>query len=245
MQIITALVIALVATSAIFQLGFITRKLNFNLSTDAYLDRHGKYQIALFLLASLVLILTYAQNPENFSLFFSIGNLDAPAEKIRSLGISASASWLPVGLSLATILTSGTIVFVFFQLCSSTTAIYKLRPYVGWILLFALANSFSEEMIFRMGLVSPLYGVMDLSDLMLVSAIIFGIAHFGGMPHGPLGMLMAGILGWFLANSMIETHGLLWAWFIHFVQDVVIYTGMMLWRIGQMTNTDKVYFGGN
>ena len=33
----------------------------------------------------------------------------------------------------------------------------------------------------------------------------------------------AWFLGWILARSMLEIRGLAWAWFIHFVQDVLIF----------------------
>lgn len=32
-----------------------------------------------------------------------------------------------------------------------------------------------------------------------------------------------GTLGWFLAKSMVDTKGMGWAWFIHFLLDVVIF----------------------
>jgi len=63
---------------------------------------------------------------------------------------------------------------------------------------------------------------------MLVSAVIFGLAHYGGMPHGMVGMSMAGVLGWLLMKSVLETHGIFWAWLIHFLQDVVIFSGLIL-----------------
>lgn len=56
----------------------------------------------------------------------------------------------------------------------------------------------------------------------LWSAAIFGGIHYFGTPGGPLGMLMAGFLGWLLAKSVVETKGFGWAWLIHFLQDVVI-----------------------
>jgi hypothetical protein len=62
----------------------------------------------------------------------------------------------------------------------------------------------------------------------LLSAVLFGLAHIAGMPSGIGGMILAGILGWLLAKSVLETHGLFWAWFIHFLQDVVIIGGLMM-----------------
>jgi hypothetical protein len=41
---------------------------------------------------------------------------------------------------------------------------------------------------------------------------------------------MAGFLGWLLAMSLVETQGIFLAWAIHFVQDVVIITSMILMR---------------
>ena len=73
--------------------------------------------------------------------------------------------------------------------------------------------------------------VLGANELILLSAIIFGLVHFGGMPHGIIGMLMAGFLGWFLAKSIVETEGIFWAWLIHFIQDIVIYIGFMLTSI--------------
>ncbi len=54
------------------------------------------------------------------------------------------------------------------------------------------------------------------------SAAIFGGVHFFGTPGGVLGVFMAGFMGWLLAKSVLETRGFGWAWFIHFLQDVVI-----------------------
>jgi uncharacterized protein len=35
---------------------------------------------------------------------------------------------------------------------------------------------------------------------------------------------MAGFAGWIWARSMIETRGVAWAFFIHMVQDIVIFS---------------------
>jgi uncharacterized protein len=34
---------------------------------------------------------------------------------------------------------------------------------------------------------------------------------------------MTGFLAWLLGKSMLETKGLFWAWFIHFLPDAVIF----------------------
>ncbi len=40
--------------------------------------------------------------------------------------------------------------------------------------------------------------------------------------------LAGGVLGWFLARATIETRGFLAPWFIHFLQDVVIFSTIVL-----------------
>ncbi|MFH0850449.1 MAG: hypothetical protein V1924_05870 [Candidatus Bathyarchaeota archaeon] len=37
-----------------------------------------------------------------------------------------------------------------------------------------------------------------------------------------------GFLGWFLGKSMQETGGFAWAWLIHFLQDVIIFTFFLM-----------------
>jgi len=81
--------------------------------------------------------------------------------------------------------------------------------------------------------------MLGAEEIILLSAIAFGLVHFGGMPHGLIGMFMAGFLGWFLAKAVIETQGIFWAWFIHFIQDVVIYIGFIVHNIA----TNRVKYG--
>ena len=72
--------------------------------------------------------------------------------------------------------------------------------------------------------------------IILISGILFGIPHYFGMPKGLLGVLMAGFLGWLLAISVLETHGLFLAWAVHFVQDVVIIASVFLIDTAKSTN---------
>lgn len=61
----------------------------------------------------------------------------------------------------------------------------------------------------------------------MVSALLFGIPHYLGTPGQLIGVLAAGFLGWFLAKSVLETKGLGWAWFVHFLQDVIIFVAVL------------------
>jgi membrane protease YdiL (CAAX protease family) len=64
--------------------------------------------------------------------------------------------------------------------------------------------------------------------IFLISAVIFGLAHIKGMPNGFIGVILAGLLGYILSKSVHETNGIFWAWFIHFLQDVIIIGSLFL-----------------
>ena len=60
----------------------------------------------------------------------------------------------------------------------------------------------------------------------LASGALFGAVHSWGVPGGLAGVVAAGFLGWLLTKSIGETGGLGWAWFRHFLQDVVILSAL-------------------
>jgi hypothetical protein len=58
----------------------------------------------------------------------------------------------------------------------------------------------------------------------LINVVFFGLAHYlFGSPPDVIGFLMTGFLAWLIGKSMLETKGIIWAWFIHFLPDVVIF----------------------
>jgi membrane protease YdiL (CAAX protease family) len=99
---------------------------------------------------------------------------------------------------------------------------FKLVPLV---LLFAATNAWTEEILSRFVIVAGLHDQLKPVAICWISAIIFGTPHFFGTPSGVVGAIMAGLLGWVLAKSVLETRSLGWALFIHFLQDVVIFGG--------------------
>jgi uncharacterized protein len=193
-----------------------------------YIKSQSKYQLRLFLAAGFVLCLLQLCAPETLLRFFSIGYLAAPATKVEWLGIAEGETWLSLGLTLSISITAATFAFVYFQFRGKVGKLRHTFSYAGWILLFSASNSFSEEIIFRLGVIVPLYGDVETSSILLISAVAFGVPHLRGMPNGIIGACMAGLLGWVLAKSVIETNGFFWAWFIHFLQDIVIYSAFVM-----------------
>ena len=239
MEVVTAIAVVFFASVSIFKLNYIAAKIDIKISSNSYLNSHAKYQILLVSLSVIVLLFLYFQSSNNLKLFLSFGNISAPVVPVEWFGIGEGKTWVFAGLYLCILITLGTFSFVYFQFRKQKIKAQEIFPYIGWIVLFSLSNSFSEEIIYRLGIIVPLYNVIGVEEIILLSAIVFGLVHFGGMPHGLIGMFMAGFLGWFLAKAVVETQGLFWAWFIHFIQDVVIYIGFIVHNIA----TNRVKYG--
>jgi membrane protease YdiL (CAAX protease family) len=231
MTIFFPILLVVLATLGIFQLRKWTGKLKFALLQDSQLDGLLKFQSAQLGMTLIVLALVYLLNPVNFVTFFRLGDTQAHISKIPWLGITGNETWLQVALTLGLFITLGTGIFMFLQVKKSSAQFKLIPTLLFWSVVFSAMNAFSEEAIFRMGTVSPLYGQLSIPTIVIISGILFGLPHYFGQPSGPIGVLMAGFLGWLLALSLIETQGLLIPWGIHFVQDVVIFVSMF--TIGQ------------
>lgn len=194
----------------------------FFVSQNEYVNFQFNYQFSLLLVTILSLTATYFLNKENFLNFFRFGDISMPAKELKLFGIKANDSWLKTGISLTIVISLATATFMYFQLKQAQVNWALLQGSILWILLFSLTNSFGEEMIYRMGIVSPLKGLLQPMTIFIISAILFGIPHLAGMPSGFIGATMAGVLGLVLAKSLYETNGFFWAWTIHFIQDVII-----------------------
>jgi membrane protease YdiL (CAAX protease family) len=217
----------LYATGLLFA-GILSKKFNVTFSTNGYVDIQLKYQLLLLSITAISLVTTFLLNKQNFSSFFSWGDITATGEELKLLGIKKGDSWLKTGLSLSLVITTVTGIFMYFQARQANINWSALQTGILWILLFSLTNSFGEEMIFRLGIISPLKGLIAPMTIFLISAVLFGIPHFAGMPSGIIGATLAGILGFVLAKSMYETNGFFWAWFIHFIQDLIIIGSLFL-----------------
>ena len=222
----TALILVL-AIAGIFALRPITARIKTSFHPFQMVDYQVKFQSLQLLLTAIVLLLVYLLNPANFAMFFRLGDANAHIGAIPWLAIAGTETWLEIATSLGLYITIGTGVFMFFQLRKAGVQARFFLASLLWAIPFSMANAFSEEAIFRMGIVSPLNGVLSVPIILLISGAVFGIPHYFGTPNGVIGVLMAGFLGWLLAMSLVETQGMLIAWAIHFAQDVVIITSMI------------------
>jgi membrane protease YdiL (CAAX protease family) len=173
---------------------------------------------ALVMIAALWII--YRQR---HAFFLTAGELDATAKPVRWIGMDKPMGWKRFGVILAVCITLGTLAFLIISGRPSGDVVVNVLPLLPVVLIAAVLNAFSEEVTFRAALLSPLHGVVGQTQALLLTAALFGLWHFYGVPYGVVGVVMAGALGWILGKSMLETRGIFWAWFIHFWQDVAIF----------------------
>lgn len=196
----------------------------FGVSANDKVNRLVTYQVLALLMAGVMAGVTARLVPKNFASYFRVGSLAAPAGAVRALGIKGTSTWVRLGLTFSVSISAVTGALVLLPVARDLSLTPNL---VGLALLMAASNAFVEEYIARFQVVAALAGRVTAARIALICALLFGIPHYIGTPGGPVGVLAAGFLGWFLGKSVLETQGLGWAWFIHFVQDVIIFIAIL------------------
>ena len=174
-------------------------------------------------------ILRYTKKT-TFKEYFQKGNVSAEILPEPRIGIKPKRkeNWFHLGVNFSVIISVVTAIVIYFQLIKGAgIAIGDILNILPYSIVFALSNSFVEESITRLGVVVVFKGILKDSTIPFVSAIVFGTVHYWGNPGGILGVIVAGFLGWFLTKSILETKGIFWAWFIHFLQDVIILSALL------------------
>lgn len=184
------------------------------------------YQLSTIIVSTVFLLVLYLFAGKLRLSYFNLKNIDGVVSPAPLVGINPKEGegWKIIGLTIGSIITVVTGIVVYFQVASKNGMIFRLFPEVPLILLFALMNAFTEEVIFRLSYTTIVANEKRSPQISeFLSALVFGGVHYFGIaPSGIPGTLMAAFIGWFLAKSINETKGFFWAWTIHFVQDVVI-----------------------
>jgi membrane protease YdiL (CAAX protease family) len=188
-------------------------------------------QLIRFAVALVIIVVLLAMGYRRSEFFLVRGQLDAPIEPVRWLGFPKPVAWTRFGGQFALYISLGLLVFLMIGGRPTPALMLQALPMLPFILLFAAMNAFNEEMTYRASLLATLERHVGARHALWISAAFFGIGHYYGVPYGVIGVLLAGFLGWFLGKAMLETRGFFWAWFIHFLQDVLIFYFMSVGSI--------------
>ena len=188
------------------------------------------YQIFTLGITAIFLISMYITNKDIFKSYFKIGNLqnNVLPEPLIGLKPKKSDNWKNIGINFAIIISMVTIIMMYFSIKDKTFDYNNFITLIPFIFIFSLSNAFIEEIMYRLGVVVALKKIISDKKIALVSGSIFGSIHYFGTPGGLIGIIVACFLGWFLAKSIIETKGIFWAYLIHFLQDFVIFSALLL-----------------
>ena len=163
--------------------------------------------------------------------YLSKGDLTVKAEEIKWLGIRKDwLSWGRLAVISGVLISLGTILLTIITVtgASINPDFRRLPALFPLILVMALFNALCEGIVYRSAVLSSLKSILPKNQLMLVAAAFFGIAHYYGAPGGIIGVVMSGLLGWYMCRSMYETRGFASSWIIHFMQDVVIFSTILV-----------------
>ena len=187
---------------------------------------------SLSLIVTLVIIAAlFILKKQRQAFFLAKGDTSAKVEPVRWLGVKEGVTWNKFGGYLALFISMGTLAFLVIAGQPPLDIVVQALPFLPAVLLAAALNAFNEEMSWKASFLSVLENPVGRRQALWMVAAYFGIAHYYGVPYGVIGVLLAGFLGWLLAKSMQETHGLFWAWFIHFLQDVLIFSFLAIGSI--------------
>ena len=198
---------------------------------DAFATAFGG-SIALKLLTAVpiaAIVLFVTRSPR--SAFLMPGDLRVKASRIGWLGIPGDTiAWGRLALLAGFAIAAGTLLLTLLTVTGFALPpnLDRLWPLLPLIVVLAAANAFAEGVAYRNAVLGPLAHSLPKGAVALTSGAFFGMAHFYGAPSGVVGVVMSAVLGWFLARSMLETRGFVAPWFIHFLQDVVIFSTIVL-----------------
>lgn len=188
-------------------------------------------QLSRFIVALLIIVVLVLLRYKRKDFFLVKGQLDAPIRPVKWLGFPKPDPWTRFGGQFAIYISMGTLIFLILGGRPAPSAVVQMLPMLPAILFLAAMNSFNEEMTYRSALLAPLEPALGYKHSLGITAIFFGIGHFYGVPYGVIGVIMASFLGWLMGKAMLETRGFFWAWFIHFLQDVLIFSFMAIGSI--------------
>lgn len=227
MRLIVSLLIPAISALLLLSGGQLVEKIPLHLHVNSFANSLLRYQLYAFMVALAATAITYAVHPASKP-FLGIGQLTTIANKEKWLGISGRTSWGHNGVQLLVSISIATGIFMFLAIQRTHSAGNFAWSTMPLVLILAFTNSLSEELIFRYSVVGSLSGNYPKVAILITSAVLFGLPHYFGYPSGLVGVIMSGVLGYILCKATVETKGLAVAWVIHFVQDVIIFTALIM-----------------
>jgi len=129
-----------------------------------------------------------------------------------------------VGLTVFIVVAALSIPWAQWQYRVGDLSLQRVLPWIPWILLFVLANSMNEELLFRGLFLQKLEPFLGAFPANLCMAIPFTMLHIG-VDYSQNTLLLLALLlplGLLLGYIMQKTRGILASWLIHASVDIAV-----------------------
>lgn len=188
-----------------------------------FIDQLTSMQVPRLIIAFIVIGFLWILKKDRHKFYLRKGHIDAIAQPAKFV-VDKPTSWKKVGIHMSICICGATLVFLLLAGMPTYKQFVNTISLMPFVLIFALMNSFSENIIYRISFLTVLKDIVGQKQALYLTTFVFAMGHYYGAPYGITGVLMAAFLGWFLGKSIIETKGIFWAWTIHFFQDFLIMT---------------------
>jgi membrane protease YdiL (CAAX protease family) len=131
---------------------------------------------------------------------------------------------LIIGLSVFFVVAALSIPWAQWQYRVGDLSLQRVVPWIPWVLLFVLANSINEELLFRGLFLQKLEPLLGAFPANLCMAIPFTMLHIG-IDYSRNALLLLALLlplGLLLGYVMQKTRGMLAPWLIHASMDIAV-----------------------
>jgi membrane protease YdiL (CAAX protease family) len=211
-----------------------------------FIQKQVRYQTSFFVLAVVVAVLANSLATQGSGQVFGIGALASPIQA-EAFGFTHmdGASWLQLGSLLTLGLGLATLALVSASLRGIANWPEFLRRFGLWVIVLSAINALSEELLYRGAIVAVARGLLEPTQIALLSAVLFALAHVRGQASGIAVVAGSAVVGWCLAHAVLQTHGLFWAWCAHFIQDIVIFFAFIAATANPPLNMDAPQSGAS
>jgi membrane protease YdiL (CAAX protease family) len=131
---------------------------------------------------------------------------------------------LIIGLSVFVVVAVLSIPWAQWQYLVGDLSLQRVLPWIPWILLFVLANSINEELLFRGLFLQKLEPFLGAFPANLCMAVPFAMLHIG-IDYSRNTLLLLALLlplGLLLGYVMQKTRSILAPWLIHASMDIAV-----------------------
>lgn len=201
----------------------------FNLFSDSnnFINKYAYMILPRLAIAAVIILFLFIIKKDRHKFFLCKGDINATALPAKFV-VDKPTPWKKVGTTMSVYICGITLIFLLLSGIPSINEIANVIPLLPYVIIFAVINSFSENIIYRISFLATLKDFLGNKQALYLTTFVFAMGHYYGAPYGVSGVLMAGFLGWFLSKSILETKGMFWSWTIHFLQDFLIMTFIAL-----------------